>query len=50
MFWSSQSPKVLRGFNLFVILKQKRWEAPKLRLKRFNLFEALGDCTPNQKD
>ena len=29
MFWSSQSPKVLRGFNLFVILKQKRWEAPK---------------------
>ena len=29
MFWSSQSPKVLRGLNLFVILKQKRWEAPK---------------------
>ena len=29
MFWSSQSPKVLRGLNFFVILKQKRWEAPK---------------------
>ena len=28
MIWSSQSPKVLRGLNLFVILKQKRWEAP----------------------
>ena len=29
MFWSSQSAKILRGLNLFVILKQKRWEAPK---------------------
>ena len=29
MFWSSQGPKVLRGLNFFVILKQKRWEAPK---------------------
>ena len=29
MFWSSQSPKVLRGFNFFVILKQKRWFSPK---------------------
>ena len=29
MFWSSQGPKVLRGLNFFVSLKQKRWEAPK---------------------
>ena len=29
VFWSSQSPKVLRGLNFFVILKQKRCEAPK---------------------
>ena len=49
MFWSSQSPKVLRGLNLFVILKQKTLGGSK-RLKRFNLFEVLGDCIPNQKD
>ena len=39
MFWSSQSPKVLRGLNLFVILKQKRWEQqPTLTCKT--------SCTP----
>ena len=29
LFCSSQTLKVLRGFNHFVILKEKRWEAPK---------------------
>ena len=29
MFCSSQRLKVLRGLNLFVVLKQKRWEASK---------------------
>ena len=49
MFWSSQSPKVLRGLNLFCDFEAKTLGGPK-RLKRFNLFEVLGDCIPNQKD
>ena len=49
MFWSSQGPKVLRGLNFFVSLEAKTLGGPK-RLKKFNLFEILGDCIPNQKD
>ena len=44
MFWSSQSPKVLRGLNVFVILKQKRWEAPK-DSKDSIFWRSLGGCT-----
>ena len=47
LFCSSRTLKVLRGLNHFVVLKEKRWEAPK---KRLNLLEVLGDCTPNPKD
>ena len=49
MFWSSQSPKVLRGLNFFCDFEAKTLGGP-TRLKRLNLLEVLGDCTPNQKD
>ena len=48
LFCSSRRLKVLRGLNLFVILKQNLG-GPKT-LKRLNLLEVLGNCTPNQKD
>ena len=47
MFWSSQGPKVLRGLNLFVILKQKRWEAPKD--SKIQSFGGLGKLYPKSE-
>ena len=38
--WSSQSPKVLRSLNFFMILKRKRWEAPKD--SKDSIFGGLG--------
>ena len=47
MFWSSQGPKVPRGLNFFVILKQKRWEAPKTQ--KTQSFGGLGRLYPKSE-
>ena len=48
MFWSSQSPKVLRGLNFFSDFEAEMLGGPKRR-KRLNLLGVLGDCAQIRK-